>query len=121
MADTIIIQDLEVRYHVGVPPEERAQPQRLLLTLEFECDVTAAAAGDDLTRTIDYFAVSQRLLRLGAGRSWKLIETLAAEIANVVLSEFGARAVTVEVKKFIIPEARHVAVRIRRESSRPTP
>jgi dihydroneopterin aldolase len=110
--DKIIIQDLAVSYHVGVPDAERVNPQRLLLTVEMERDFTAAAAGDDLTQTIDYYAVSQRLLRLGEGRSWKLIETLAVEIAALVQGEFGAHSVRVEVKKFILPEARHVAVEV---------
>jgi FolB domain-containing protein len=112
--DTIIICDLEVTYHVGVPEAERASPQRLLLSVQMEYDVGPAAAADDLGRTIDYSAVCQRLLRLGEGRSWKLIETLAAEIAFLVRDEFKAAVATVEVKKFIIPEARHVAVRVTR-------
>jgi len=41
--DTIIIQDLEVHYRVGVPEAERAEPQRLLLTLEMTTDFTTAA------------------------------------------------------------------------------
>ena len=112
--DTITIQDLEVRYHIGVPDEERVQSQRLLLTIVMEHDIRRAAAGDDLEHTINYYSVSQRLLKLGEGRSWKLLETLAEEIAGIVLREFGATAVGVEVKKFIIPETRHVAVSIRR-------
>lgn len=112
--DTILIRELEVSYHVGVPDEERARPQRLLLTVEMEHDVVRAAATDDLAHTINYYAVSQRLLKLGEGRSWKLIETLAEEIAWLAVREFGARAATVEVQKFIIPEARHVAVKVRR-------
>lgn len=112
--DTITLADLEVRYHVGVPDAERAQPQRLLLTVEMQHDFTHAAASDDLRETIDYYAVSHRLLKFGEGRSWKLIEKLAADIAAMVLADFGATAVTVEVKKFIIPEARHVSVRLSR-------
>jgi len=114
IADHILICDLEVFYRVGVPDAERAQPQRLLLTIEMETDFTAAAAEDDLTRTIDYFAVSQRLLGFGEGRSWKLIETLAVELAELIRTEFKAKTVGVEVKKFILPEARYVAVQIRR-------
>jgi FolB domain-containing protein len=112
MEDSIVIRDLEVWYRVGVPDEERAQPQRLLLTVELVHDFSAAALGDDLNRTIDYYAVSQRLLRFGEGRSWKLIETLAVEIAESILKEYGPRRVAVEVQKFIIPETRHVAVRV---------
>lgn len=114
--DLIKIQDLEVRYCVGVPEAERARPQRLLLTVEMRHDFAAAAAGDDLRATIDYFAVCQRLLRLGEGRSWRLIETLAVEIAELVCREFGAASARVEVKKFIIPEAAHVAVAVERSA-----
>jgi len=112
--DTITLRDLEVHYHIGVPDEERVHPQRLLISVEMETDIRRAAAGDDLAHTINYYAVSQRLLGLGQGRSWRLIETLVSEIADLVLREFGARRVHVEVRKFIIPEARHVSVRITR-------
>jgi dihydroneopterin aldolase len=110
----ISIVDLEVFCRVGVPDAERARPQRLLLTVEMESDFSKAAKTDSITDTIDYFAVSQRLLKFGEGRSWKLIEKLAADIADTILSEFKPRGVTVEVKKFIIPQARYVSVVITR-------
>ena len=111
----ITINDLEVRYCVGVPDAERAQPQRLLLTVEMSHDFVAAAQSDDLSRTIDYYAVSQFLLHYGDGCSWKLIETLAVNIADNILERFRPEAVTVEVKKFIIPQAHYVSVRVTRQ------
>ena len=113
--DKIVINELEVFYHIGVPDEERANPQRLLLTIEMEHPFQKAAAEDDLNQTINYFAVAQRLLTFGTGRSWKLLETLAVEIAQLILTEFRAAGVTVEIKKFIIPECRHVSVSIHRQ------
>ena len=109
----ISIVDLEVFYRVGVPEAERVKPQRLLLTVEMDFDFSAAARSDDIRDTIDYFAVSQRLLKFGEGHSWKLIEKLAADIADAVLSEFKPQSVTVEVKKFPIPQARHVSVSVK--------
>lgn len=106
----ITITDLEVFYSVGVTDEERAQPQRLLLTVDITFDFSVAAISDRITKTINYFEVAQMLLNFGAGRSWKLIEKLAANIADAILSEYSAQAVTVEVKKFAIPQARHVSV-----------
>jgi len=106
----ISIIDLEVFYRVGVPDEERAKLQRLLLTVEMDFDFSAAARSDDLRDTIDYFAVSQRLLKFGEGKSWKLIEKLAADIAGMVLADFKPQSVTVEVKKFPISEARYVSI-----------
>lgn len=114
--DTVIIQDLEVWYHVGVPESERALPQRLLLTLHLGSEFTMAAQRDDLRWTIDYAAVCERLRRMGEGRRWQLIETLAVEIAELVRQEFGATTATVEVKKFILPQTRYVAVRVTRPS-----
>ena len=108
--DKISIIDLEVFYRVGVPDAERAQPQRLLLTIVMESNFSAAAKSDGIADTIDYFAVSRRLLKFGDGKSWKLIEKLAADIADMILAEFKPAAITVEVKKFVIPEARHVSV-----------
>jgi len=110
----ISIVDIEVFYRVGVPDTERAKPQRLLLTIEMESDFSAAAKLDSIADTIDYFTVSQRLIKFGEGREWKLIEKLAADIADMILAEFKPQSVTVEVKKFPIPEARHVSVRLTR-------
>ena len=113
--DKISIADLEVFYRVGVPDAERAQPQRLLLTVELESDFTAAAKSDGIADTIDYYAVTQRLLKFGEGREWKLIEKLSSDIADTVLKEFKPQSVFVEVKKFIIPEARYVSVSLLRK------
>ena len=112
--DSITIADLEVFFQVGVTEQERAQAQRLLVTVEMDHDFTTAAARDNLADTIDYAAVADRLLHFGNGCHWELIETLAAEIAAMLLEEFNPRSVTVEVKKFIIPQARHVSVRLTR-------
>jgi 7,8-dihydroneopterin aldolase/epimerase/oxygenase len=106
----ITITDLEVFYCVGVSDEERAQPQRLLLTVDMVFDFSVAAVSDRINKTIDYFEVSQRLLKFGHDRSWKLIEKLAANIADMVLGEYQPQSVTVEVKKFTVPQARHVSV-----------
>ena len=111
----ISIVDLEVFYRVGVLDEERVKPQRLLLTVEMGLDFSAAAGSDNIRDTIDYFTVSQRLLEFGIDRSWKLIEKLAADIADAVLSEFKPQSVTVEVKKFAIADARYVSVTITRK------
>jgi len=112
--DQILIRDLEVFYRVGVPDQERAQPQRLLLTIELEHDFALAAQADDVEKTIDYAHLSRRLLGFGDDRHWKLIETLAVDVAAAILREFKPKRVAVEVKKFVLPEARWVSVRVRR-------
>jgi len=116
--DSIQIADFEVYYRVGVPDAERATPQRLLITVEMFLDFAAAAAGDDLTQTINYFEVCQRLSEFGRNREWKLIEKLGSDLSEMILRDFRPASVTVEVKKFIIPQARFVSVRLARSGQR---
>ena len=115
----VCVVDLEVFYRVGVPDAERARPQRLLLTVEMDHDLSKAAKSDGIADTVDYFAVSQRLLKFGEGRSWKLIEKLAADLADMILVEFKPPGVMVEVKKFPIPQARHVSVQCTKKMWQP--
>jgi len=117
--DKIIISDLEVFYQVGITEAERAKPQRLLVTVDIARDLKAAATSDNLAETVDYHLVCQRLLRFGEGCHWELIETVAADIAAMILEDFAAKQVTVEVKKFAIPQARYVSVRVTRPNSLP--
>ena len=111
----ITIVDLEVFYHVGVPDAERAQPQRLLLTVDMELDFTTAALSDRVERTIDYNALSQDLMKFGEGRSWKLLERLVTNLADMILADYRPQAVMVEAKKFVIPQARYVSVSLSKE------
>ena len=106
----ISIVDLEVFYCVGVTDEERAKPQRLLLTLDMTFDFPSAALSDRIEKTIDYFDLTQDLLKYGEQRSWRLIEKLATNIADTILVKYKPQAVTVLVKKFAIPQARFVSV-----------
>jgi dihydroneopterin aldolase len=107
----ITIVDLEVFYHVGAFDEERAVAQRLLVSVEMAFDFSAAAMND-------YNDVAKALLTFGEGRSWKLIEKVATDIANLILTKFRPEQVTVEVKKFIIPQTRYVSVSLTKTSFR---
>ena len=106
----ITIVDLEVFYCVGVTDEERANPQRLLLTVDMTFDFSSAAVSDRIERTINYQTVVDELLKFGEGRSWKLVEKLVNTIADRILAEYKPQGVMVEAKKFSIPQARFVSV-----------
>lgn len=113
--DQIIIDGLELSTHIGVPDEERAQPQKLraTLTLHIPC-CTAAAQTDDLAQTVNYYEVAERVKALAADSPRKLIERLADEIAALALTFPLVQKVQVRLDKFILPETKCVAVEIER-------
>jgi dihydroneopterin aldolase len=114
----ITVTDLEAFYCVGVTDEERAKPQRLLVTVDMAFDFSSAATSDRIEKTINYQDVSDRLLKYGESRNWKLIERLATNLADFILSEYRPEAVLVEVKKFSVPQARHVSVSVTKTRQR---
>jgi dihydroneopterin aldolase len=110
----IAIVDLEVFYSVGVSDEERAKPQRLLITVDMNVDFTSAAISDRIEKTINYQQVADDLLKFGQNRSWKLLEKLVSNIGDYLLLTYKPQSVSVEVKKFTIPQARYVSVGLTR-------
>lgn len=113
-SDQIIIRGLRVSCHIGVPDSERAQSQELHVNVTLFPRSSSEPLDDDISRTIDYYAVSIRLEAVASERPRKLIETLAEDFAAVVLAEFPVSAVTIEIEKFILPNTRCVGVIITR-------
>jgi dihydroneopterin aldolase len=114
----ISIVDLEVHYCVGLTDEERGKPQRLLLTIDMSFDFSSAAISDRIEKTINYQQVTDDLLKFGDGRNWKLVEKLVTNIADLILTKYKPQSVFVEAKKFVIPQARYVAVSLTRARGR---
>lgn len=113
--DEIRIEELELMARVGVPDEERAQPQRLTVSLVLQPPGNFGDLRDDLARTVDYAAVCEELRRFVSDRQDKLIETLAHEMAEHLLSNFELARVELELRKFVLPETKYVAARVTRE------
>jgi FolB domain-containing protein len=66
--DEIVIQDLELMARVGVPDEERAQPQRLTVSLVLQPRNSFDRLNDELNGTVDYAAICQDLRQFLSGR-----------------------------------------------------
>jgi dihydroneopterin aldolase len=114
-ADAILIEGLELPVQIGVPDEERAGWQTLRADLELRLRGRVEAFGDEIEATVDYDAVARQVRALAAERPRKLIETLAGEIVAALLARWHLAAVTVTLRKRILPGVDHVAVRITRE------
>ena len=118
--DEIHVRELELSAHIGVPEEERATPQRLTVSIVMWPGAGFQATSDDLRNTVNYAAVCREVKELVAVRRDKLIETLAEAIASRLLAAFPLARVQIELRKFILPDVKHVAVVLLRERTAPT-
>ncbi len=87
--DQVFIKGLAVEALIGVYDWERRILQPLVLDLDMGWDISAAAAGDDLAATLDYAAVSTRVLEYVAASQFLLVEALAEHVAALVMQEFS--------------------------------
>jgi dihydroneopterin aldolase len=115
--DQIHIEQLEIFARVGVTESERASPQRLTLTISVWPDKSSENLEDDITQTANYSAICAAARDLARDRSTNLIETLAARLASHLLQNFPIRKVQVEIRKFVLPDAKHVSVTVTRRAS----
>ncbi|MCU0749160.1 MAG: dihydroneopterin aldolase [Akkermansiaceae bacterium] len=113
--DIIEIRRLQVPTHIGVPDEERAEAQVLLLTIHMVPSQNFDGLADEISRTINYYEVAQEIKAFAASKPRRLIETLATETADLLLRRHPLKRVEVMIEKHILPDAECVAVRITRE------
>lgn len=110
--DEIRIEELELMARVGVPDEEREQPQRLTVSLVLQPRRSFGELGNDLARAVDYVTVCEEVRDFIFARDDRLIETLAHETAGHLLRKFDLRRIKLELRKFILPGTRYVAARV---------
>ena len=116
--DTIHIDRLRCVAFIGVPAEERAHAQTLEISLRITSQAGSFPEGDEISGTIDYYAVSLAVRAIASERPRQLIETLAQDIATALLKGFTIAEIQVEVRKFILVDnPGGVAVRITRKKA----
>lgn len=116
--DRITLHGIEVWARHGVSPGEKQRGQPFLVHVSVEVDLAAAAASDDLDRTVDYGPVAERVASVAAGGPHDLLETVADRVCAAVLEDERVSAVEVTVEKPHAPlpvAAAGVSVTLRRE------
>jgi len=115
--DEIALRGLRVRGYHGVFGHERRDGQEFVIDAVLWTDTRAAAQADDLSLTVDYGGLADRLSAIVSGEPVSLIETLAGRLAAACLADHRVEEVEITVHKPQAP-VRHpfgdVAVTIRR-------
>ena len=112
--DEIHIEQLEVFTHIGVPEEERAKPQKLTVSISFWPYQQISDLADRIDHVVNYSAVAEETKNFVRDQSVRLIETLADRLANHLLKSFPIQKVTIELRKFVLQDAKYVSVTLTR-------
>lgn len=113
--DLVYIRELEVETVIGIYDWEREIRQRINLDLEMGTDIRQAANTEDVDNTLNYKSVSDRLIEFIEQSEFLLIETMAEQVAEIVLHEFSVKWLRLRLgKPGAVPQAADVGVIIER-------
>ena len=90
------LHGLEIFGRHGVLANEKRDGQMFLYDLELDVDEPAA---DDIEHAVDYRLVVDAVQDVSDSRSFDLIESLAAAVADALITRLPAHAVQVRVRK----------------------
>jgi len=110
--DLVKIRGLELPTFIGVPDDERASSQVLKVNVDMIPKSSFGLLQDEIEGGVDYYQVSLKLKEVALVKPRKLIETLAEDLAQVVLRDFEVSQVRIEIEKFILPDTEYVGVEI---------
>ncbi|PYL07166.1 MAG: dihydroneopterin aldolase [Verrucomicrobia bacterium] len=113
----IRIEQLEVFARVGVPEAERAEPQRLIANITLWPACNLRDLNDEIARTVNYSAVCDETTKFASETSDKLLETLTDRLARHLLKTFAIRQITLELRKFALPDAQYASVTVTRNAA----
>jgi dihydroneopterin aldolase/D-erythro-7,8-dihydroneopterin triphosphate epimerase len=99
MPDRIEIKDLLLRTIIGINNDERHNRQDVLINLTLYTDTRAAGRSDELRDTLDYRALTKRVIALVEESRFYLVERLATAVADLCLEDARVERVTVSVEK----------------------
>ena len=97
--DVVFIEDLRIETVIGIYDWERKIRQTVALDLEMAFDNRKPAASDKIVDTLDYKAVSKRLIAFVESAHFELVETLAERCAAIVRDEFHVAWLRLKLSK----------------------
>jgi len=116
--DHVFIEGLEIEALIGIYDWERRIRQPLVFDIEMAFDNRVPAATDAIADTLNYKAISNRVVDYVSQSSFELVETLAERVAQIILTEFGVQRVRLKLSKpGAVRGARAVGVMIERSAS----
>ncbi len=86
--DKIFLKGLTTEAVIGIFDWEREVKQVIAVDLEMSADIRRAASTDAIADTLNYKEVAKRVLAFIQASRYQLVETMAEEIARLVLTEF---------------------------------
>lgn len=89
MVDKVFIRHLKVSAQIGVCPWERESRQDITFDIDIETDANQIAKTDDINHTVDYAKVRDCVNQFVMQHRFNLIETLAHEIAELLIENFN--------------------------------
>ncbi len=115
--DKIHISGISCLAHLGVPPQERENPQEILVDVVLSLNLEKAVHSDEVTSTVDYVGIVEKVKETLKERSFCLLESVAGHLCRSIQTDNKIKNVQINVRKFpevLRKKARYVEVEMTR-------
>ncbi|WP_035885525.1 bifunctional dihydroneopterin aldolase/7,8-dihydroneopterin epimerase [Siccibacter turicensis] len=97
--DIVFIEQLSVITTIGVYDWEQTIEQKLVFDIEMAWDNRRAAKSDDVNDCLSYADISEAIVGHVEGNKFALVERVAEEVADILLTRFASPWVRIKVSK----------------------
>jgi len=95
----IKIENLRLRTIIGVYDWEKENRQDLIINVTIDFDGRRAAESDSIDDTLDYKAISKKIISFVETNDFNLLERVAGGICDIVFEDPAVRWASVKVEK----------------------
>lgn len=99
MIATIGIEKLSVMTVIGVYEHEQQKQQELYIDLKAECDIAKCVESDSVSDALNYASLADRCQDFATKNSFKLIESFASGLIDMISAEFPLKKIWIKVSK----------------------
>lgn len=99
MKTNILINNLKIQCHIGVTDEERSRLQTIVINITVKLHETSLIVNDDIENTLSYSDMRKKIIAFVKSSEYKLLETLANELADICLREPLSEIAVIRIEK----------------------
>ncbi|WP_439239123.1 dihydroneopterin aldolase [Lonepinella sp. BR2919] len=99
MTDKVFIHELTAFASIGAYDWEHTIKQKLIFNIEMAWDFAQAVETEDLQYCLDYAEISQKIIDFVENQPFKLVETVAHKVADLLQQQYGIQSLRIELHK----------------------
>jgi len=99
MKDSIAIKNIEVSCLIGINPDEKINPQSIIINLKLFTSFEKASQSDQIEDTVNYSTLVKSIKEFISKSKFNLLEAMGEKLSQKILEDKKIKEVEIEIIK----------------------